>query len=121
LNDRTILVVDDEPSVLEFVGKLLRRSGYNVVALSRAQDALVWLREHPGGAHLLVSDVVMPGMSGLDLVAELRTTHPDLPALLISGYPDRVPRTVAEPLAPLLQKPFTPVQLLDEVRRLLGD
>jgi two-component system, cell cycle sensor histidine kinase and response regulator CckA len=120
LNERTILVVDDEPSVLELVGKMLRRQGYAVVTHSRADGALAWATEHPGEAHLVISDVVMPGMNGLELAEALRNRIPGLPILFVSGYPDRVPRSLVSPVAPLLQKPFTPAQLLDAVQKLLG-
>lgn len=99
---------------------MLRRRGYTVVSHSTPQAALEWWREHPSDACLLLSDVVMPGMTGLDLAAELRKLRPDLPVLLMSGYPDRVPRGVVGSLAPLLQKPFTMAQLLESVRALIG-
>lgn len=113
--------MDDDPAVLLMVGKILRRGGYVVVAMSRPQEAVEWWRDHAAEAHAVVSDVIMPGMTGLELIEELRKHRPDMPALLISGYPDRVPRGVVGDLAPLLQKPFTSAQLLDAMRGLLGD
>jgi DNA-binding NtrC family response regulator len=120
LNRRTILVVDDEPAVLDLVGRMLRTRGFAVVSHSRADGALAWATEHPGEAHLVISDVVMPGMNGLELAESLRKLSPDLPILFVSGYPDRVPRSVLGPSAPLLQKPFTAAQLLGTVQKLIG-
>jgi DNA-binding NtrC family response regulator len=121
LSERIVLVVDDEPTVLDQVSRMLRRGGFGVVALARPQEARVWGREHPDAARLVVSDVVMPGMTGLELIEALRKDRPDLPVLLISGYPDRVPRGVVGTVAPLLQKPFRPVELVDAVKKLLGE
>jgi two-component system, cell cycle sensor histidine kinase and response regulator CckA len=112
--------VDDEPSVLELMGKMLRQRGYAVVSHSRADGALAWVDEHPGQANLVISDVVMPGMTGLELAQALRDRVPGLPILFVSGYPDRVPRSAVSGIGPLLQKPFTPAQLLDAVQKLLG-
>jgi DNA-binding NtrC family response regulator len=120
LTAQTILVVDDEPGVLDQVARMLRRRGYTVVCHTSAQAALEWWREHSADACLVISDVVMPGMTGFDLVAEFRKERPDLPALLMSGYPDRVPRGVVGNLAPLLEKPFTMAQMLESVQGLLG-
>lgn len=103
------------------VGKILRRGGYAVVSMSRPQDALEWWRQHATEAHAVVSDVVMPGMTGLELTDALRKDRSDLPVLLISGYPDRVPRRIVGALAPVLQKPFTSAQLLEAMRELLGE
>ena len=101
------------------VGKILRRGGYAVVSMSRPEDALAWWRQHVADAHVVVTDVVMPGMTGLELVEELRKDRPDVPVLLISGYPDRVPRAIAQDGAGLLQKPFTSAQLLEALSELL--
>ena len=103
------------------VGKILRRGGYAVVAMSRPEAALEWWQQHAAEAHAVVSDVVMPGMTGLELTDALRNDRADLPVLLISGYPDRVPRSVVGNLAPVLQKPFTSAQLLGAMRDLLGE
>ena len=111
----TVLLVDDEPSVLDLVGRTLRRAGYAVVSMSKPSDALQWWTEHHDEVNLIVSDIVMPGMSGLDMVSTMRQARADVPALFISGYPDRVPRTVLGDLAPILQKPFSTHELLAAV------
>jgi DNA-binding NtrC family response regulator len=116
----TILLIDDEPSVLELVGRTLRRAGYAVVSMSKPSDALQWWADHHHEVGLIVSDVVMPGMSGLDMVAAMRERRADVPALMISGYPDRVPRSAVGELAPVLQKPFTTQELIEAVRERLS-
>ena len=117
----TILVVDDETAVLDQVGRMLRRRGYTVVCHSNPAEALEWCRDHPSDAQLLLTDVVMPGITGLDLAAEVRKLRPDIPVLLMSGYPDRVPRGVLGSFAPLLQKPFTMARVLQAVGVLLAE
>jgi DNA-binding response OmpR family regulator len=110
-----VLLVDDEPAVLDLVGRTLRRAGYAVVSMSKPADALQWWAEHHAEVQLIVSDIVMPGMSGFDMVAAMRGTRTDVPALFISGYPDRVPRSAAGDLAQVLQKPFSTQELLAAV------
>jgi DNA-binding NtrC family response regulator len=121
LNQQTVLLVDDDPGVLEMIGKILRRGGYAVVAMARPDDALGWWRTHAAGTRAVVTDVVMPGMTGLALVDELRKDRPEIPVVFISGYPDRIPRSHVKNGAVMLQKPFTSSQLLDALRDLLRE
>jgi two-component system, cell cycle sensor histidine kinase and response regulator CckA len=111
----TILLVDDEPSVLDLLGRTLRRAGFAVVSMATPSEALEWWAGHRDEVGLVVSDVVMPGMSGLEMVSAMRGDRPDVPALFISGYPNRVPRSALGDLAPVLQKPFTSQELIAAV------
>lgn len=66
----------------------------------------------------MITDVVMPGMTGLELVEQIRAERPETPVLLISGYPDRVPKSITAQVAPLLQKPFGSKELLNAIDNL---
>ena len=117
----TVLVVEDDEAVRRFVVRILRRAGYTVLEAATGRDARPLGRECDGRIDLLVTDVVMPNMSGVDLAAELRSDRPELPVLFISGYPDDATvrdgnlRTGEN----VLIKPFNPGQLLEAVGRLL--
>jgi two-component system cell cycle sensor histidine kinase/response regulator CckA len=113
-----VLLVEDETAVRELVERILRRAGFEVTT---APDALVAIRTaaEAGPFDLLVSDVVMPGMNGLELARELRATRPDLRVLLISGYTEEAVGRVGPDGFELLSKPFTADELLDRIRQVL--
>jgi CheY-like chemotaxis protein len=114
----TIMVVEDEESVRDLVREILQREGYTVLEAETGEDALAILRAHQGRLDLLLTDVVMPGMSGVALAEALRHSHPELSALYMSGYVD--PSLTVRGDAPqpnrFLQKPFTLEALLRCVR-----
>jgi PAS domain S-box-containing protein len=114
----TILVVEDDPAVLSIVGRTLRANGYTVLVASSGADALAIYREHEGAMDLLLTDVVMPRMSGKQVAEAL----PGLPVLYMSGYaePAIAVQGELEAGAVLLRKPFTPAELLGKVRDVLG-
>ncbi len=118
----TILVVEDEPSILKITKKLLERLGYRVLAFSSPDDALAALREQNPTLSLLVTDIVLPGMSGVALAREARELKPELPTLFISGYSQETVQreNILEPQANFLQKPFTPSRLSTAVQAILG-
>ena len=118
---RTVLVVDDEPEVLELATEILRRVGYSVLEAADGAAALEVARGHEGEIHLLVTDMVMPGMSGRDLAERLRALRHALPVLYISGYvQDAAARaTLGREHSAFVAKPFTPELLTDRVRELL--
>jgi PAS domain S-box-containing protein len=120
--EETILVVEDQDEVRRFACDALRGYGYTVHAAASGADALRLLEEVPGPIDLLITDLVMPGLSGRELadcVAELR---PGMPTLFMSGYSDEVAtrQRVVEPGAAYLQKPFTPSALARKVRDVLA-
>lgn len=80
----TILLVDDEPLVIATLGRALRRAGHRALTVTTPQEAMAILDE--GGVDLIVSDVDMPGMSGLDLVARVRERHPHIVRFLLTGH-----------------------------------
>jgi PAS domain S-box-containing protein len=119
---RTVLVVDDEPEVLELAAEILKRVGYSVLEAADGTVALEVARRHEGEIHLLVTDMVMPGMSGRDLAERLRALRNGLPVLYISGYvQDASARAaLASEHSAFVAKPFTPELLTDRVRELLA-
>lgn len=117
----TVLVVDDEEALRLLVGQVLERSGYRVLAAGEGAAALNRAGEHDGPIHLLVTDLILPGLTGLDLAERLAISRPDMKVLYISGHSDLgvVRPGAIEPGLAFLQKPFTPSALLGKVRHVL--
>ena len=116
---RLLLVDDDEP-VRNVIATILRRAGHDVTVAADAQLALNAASATAKPFELLISDVVMPGMSGVELSRELLLRSPSLKVLLLSGYPGRNAPQGGEGSVDYLAKPVTPKQLLDRVDQLLG-
>jgi two-component system cell cycle sensor histidine kinase/response regulator CckA len=118
----TILLVEDEEQVRRLAQCLLAEIGYTVLTAADPVDAQRIAQTHQGTIHLLLTDVVMPGISGRELVDLLVPERPGLRPLYMSGYTDDafVHHGVLEPGAAFLQKPFTPHQLAQKVREVLG-
>jgi two-component system cell cycle sensor histidine kinase/response regulator CckA len=118
----TILLVDDEEALRIAARRMLQRAGFTVLQASDGADALRVLSEHTGPIHALVTDVIMPGVGGPELVRRLREVRPDLPTLFISGYTEDGVRTqgVLQPDAAYLEKPFSPEDLVRKVREVLA-
>jgi two-component system cell cycle sensor histidine kinase/response regulator CckA len=116
----TILLVEDEPMVLDLGSRVLRSRGYRVLVASDAAEALQVAREHTGKIDLLLTDVVMPGLPGPELAARLETVKPGLRVLYVSGYADdSVARLGAEEGISFLAKPFSGEALAARVREVL--
>ena len=117
----TILLVEDEPAILSVGQMMLEKLGYRVLAADRPEEALRLARTHEGTIDLLITDVVMPGMNGSDLAAQLHALHPDLRVLFMSGYTaDVIARQgVLEDGACFVQKPFSLQELAAGVREVL--
>ena len=110
----TILVVEDQPATAKITRILLESWGYRVLETHSGPEALSLFDEQGGAIHLLLTDVIMPGMSGPDIARELVRRKPGLGVILMSGYPaDRVERHHAV----FLPKPFNPSGLARAVRR----
>ncbi|MEZ0136277.1 MULTISPECIES: hybrid sensor histidine kinase/response regulator [Novosphingobium] len=109
-----VLVVEDNQTVGEFAAQLLAELGYDTTWASNGQAALDLIREAPERFDLVFSDVVMPGMTGIELGQHLRKENPDLPVILTSGYSDALAREGAQGF-PLLQKPYS----VDALSRIL--
>jgi two-component system cell cycle sensor histidine kinase/response regulator CckA len=120
-NPTTILLVEDDEAVLGSVQRMLEQGGYKVLPACRPQDALVLARSHDGRIDLLLTDMIMPGMKGRALAAEVEHERPGIRVLFMSGYTGEVV-TGSDSLPPsrhLLPKPFTRDLLLRTVRDVL--
>ncbi|MBG0565024.1 hybrid sensor histidine kinase/response regulator [Actinoplanes aureus] len=118
----SILVVEDEEAVRDIVCRLLGKAGYQVFSAPNPAAALDMCRDDNLTFDVLLTDVIMPGMSGTQLAAELRRDRPDLPVLFMSGYTSG-PAPGGQELpadAPLIRKPFETQTLLNEVHRLIS-
>ena len=117
-----VLVVDDEPVVRRFAARVLEEAGYTVQEKGDGTQALDFIRSSGLAPDVVVSDIVMPGISGVELLRILSLSHPDLPVILMSGYsaPQLVGLGITAPCA-VLAEPFAPERLLDEVRRCIEE
>lgn len=118
----TILVVEDQTDVLRLTVGALKKLGYNVFSAARPEEALVWARSFTEPIQLLVTDVVMPGMTGRQLATEMVNLLPTLHVLFMSGYTDDAigHQGVLDPGVAYLAKPFTANSLGRKVRETLG-
>src|SRR6266478_8615312 len=117
----TILLVEDEPAVRELTRMVLAAQGYSVVEAQNPEDAERLSENHGTQIHLLLTDVVMPGVSGRELARRITARHPKIRVLYMSGYTHNVIAgggTLETGIA-FLQKPFTPAGLADKVRDVL--
>ncbi len=117
----TVLVAEDEEAVRDVVRKTLEAYGYTVLVAASGDEALRSVERHEGPIHLLLTDVVMPGMRGRELEQRLASLRPDIKVLYVSGYTNNaiVHRGVLEPGVAFLQKPFAPDTLAKKVREVL--
>jgi two-component system cell cycle sensor histidine kinase/response regulator CckA len=117
----TILLVEDQEQVRAVARGILARHGYRVVVAQNAGEALLVCETHPGRIHLLLTDVVMPHMSGAELARRIAKARPDMAILCMSGYTDDsvVRHGVIDSGMAFLQKPFTPESLTRKVREVL--
>jgi CheY-like chemotaxis protein len=118
----TVLLVEDEAQVRYLASQVLRQHGYRVLEASSGPEALALSRDHPAPIHLLLTDVVMPEMSGPQLAQRLVLDRPGLEVLFMSGYPkDALPELAGSARAdPLLTKPFAPAALVEAVQERLA-
>jgi DNA-binding NtrC family response regulator len=115
----SVLIVDDEPSVRQTLSEWMRRMNFRVFEAEDGRQAMEMIQK--GEPDLVISDVVMPGMDGIQLLKEVKAVKGDIPFLMISGYPSR--STAVEIMnhgaSDYLPKPFTPEELTRRVNRTL--
>jgi two-component system cell cycle sensor histidine kinase/response regulator CckA len=119
--NETILIVEDEEEVRKLAGKILERQGYKILETFNGDDALVACERSRSPIHLMLADVVMPGMSGSELAKLLKPLYPEIKILYMSGYTDDsiVRHGVLEKGVNYIQKPFTMEGLARKVREVL--
>ncbi len=123
LSEKTILLVEDEEEVREIVGLILRTQGVRLVSARSAEEAIRFASQCEAPIDLIISDMIMPGMNGPELVTKLSESHPEAPVLYVSGYPETEFRSIeGDKRVRFLGKPFLPDELIQNARVLiLGD
>jgi two-component system cell cycle sensor histidine kinase/response regulator CckA len=111
-----ILLVEDDDSVRELVSRMLIQDHYTVLTAADGEEAIRISSAEPGPIHVLVTDVLLPGMTGTELARKLGEQRPDLRVLFLSGY---APESARLDLATFLQKPFTEEALSHKLRLIL--
>lgn len=117
-NSRTILFVEDEQQVRDFIRLILQSGRYEVITAVDGIDALEKARAHEGAIHLLLSDVDMPEMTGIELATQFTKERPETAILLMSGLPSE--SLVLNEGWQLLPKPFVPQMLKDKIASMLA-
>lgn len=117
-----VVVVDDEPSVVRFVGRLLELSGYEVGTYTNPRKVLTDFTRTPTHADLLITDQTMPGLTGIELIEQLRLRDVHIPVLLFTGFSDLMSEDMVSPWRPsaFMAKPIDAHALLQHVRTLLA-
>lgn len=117
----TILLVEDEPTILRMTRMMLERKGYTVIPASTPAEAIKKAKNHSGGIDLLMTDVVMPEMNGRDLAGKITALYPDIGLLFMSGYTANViaHQGVLDDGVAFIQKPFSMADMTEKVREVL--
>jgi len=117
-----ILVVEDQSAIRKQIRRALERNGFSVVEADNVTEGLAMFKANRETISLAIIDIVMPGISGLDMASELNREHPGVKILYISGYLGSVAMEVITRSSPesLLAKPFTMDVLIERVRAMLG-
>ncbi len=117
----SVLLVEDEPALRDLIKFALTGSGFTVWDVANPADALALLRKHTGPLHLLLTDVIMPGMDGPALARQVQEERPDIKVLFMSGYATNfiMHNGEVDPGTNFLEKPFHPRTLLSKVREVL--
>ena len=119
---QTILIVEDDEALLQVTHRTLKNAGYAILAARSPEEAIRVSEIHPGPIHLMVTDVIMPGINGPQLAVHLSPSRPEMKVLYVSGYTDDtiVPYGVLEPGLAFLQKPFSLKVLARKVSEMLA-
>ena len=115
----TILLAEDEPLLRELGETILRHAGYTVISVHRREELDSLLKSHTNDIDVLLTDVVMPEISGQELAKQVRSRWPDVRIIYTSGYPSDELKDMHRG-ASFLQKPFTPAELMEKIRQVLA-
>ena len=117
----TVLIVEDEPAILRMISRVLANSGYRVIAATTPAEAIQLIEREKDCVRLVITDVVMPGMNGHDLVRQLLRRAPQLKCLFMSGYTALAVQGVLDEGTNFIQKPFSAEGLTDKVWEVLAE
>ena len=116
-----VMVLDDEPTIAQYLSKMLQSHGFDVVVAGDPQEALETVTETSIGVDLLITDHAMPGMTGLELAEKVLSVRPDMPIILMTGYSAQIDGELAmkSGVKGFLKKPMTQERVLEQVNQLL--
>jgi CheY-like chemotaxis protein len=115
-----ILIVDDEEQIASYIQELLNRYGYLHVSFDNGEDVLDFLSAHADSVDLIITDIKMPGINGIELATKAAQIKPDIPVILITGYTDKLWEGITAPnVAAALEKPFFRTDLLQAIEKVL--
>lgn len=119
---RHILVVDDDELVSEYLGALLEAESYGVKVLNEPVAALEYFQQHPDEFDLIVTDQVMPGLTGVEITRKILELRPGIPVLLITGYSEKISAVNAESfgISGFFSKPINENLFLDKINHLVS-
>jgi PAS domain S-box-containing protein len=119
----TVLIVDDQDALREVTERIFTRSGYHVITAQDGPEAIRLAAQHDGDIHLLLTDVVMPGMLGKEVAAKIRMIKPDIECLFMSGYAQPVLASEGklDPDVALIEKPFTASAIIEKAGQILNN
>lgn len=115
-----VLLIDDEEPIRVLVQMVLNNAGFEAIPFADGQDALALFFANPDRFPLVITDMLMPGLSGPAMAKELLKLKPEIKIIFISGLSDSLPADLQGPNTRLLYKPFYPQRLMELVRELLG-
>ena len=111
----TILVVEDEPAVLTLIERLLSAKGHTVLAAHDPDDAAFVLAENGNPPDMLLTDIILPGRTGLEYAQAMKAAYPSMKVVFMTGWAHRAPSALRTGLGPVLRKPFTAKELYDAI------
>jgi CheY-like chemotaxis protein len=111
----TILVVEDDPAVLTLIDRLLTAKGHIVLAAHDPDDAAFVLGEYGKPPELLLTDIILPGRTGLEYAQTMKAAYPSLRVVFMTGWVHRAPSALRTGMGPVLRKPFTAQELYEAV------
>ncbi len=118
-----ILLVDDEEAIVRMEQQTLRRLGYQVTVRTSSVEALAAFKAHPDDFDLLLTDMTMPNMTGIQLAAAVRTLRPDVPVIICTGFSEQLDKAICDSfgIAGYLMKPVVAAELADTIRRVVDE